>query len=173
MLNESEYFNAVLTQSQNSSAKLALIIQEKALNYYEIRSKKILSWLRLSDNFQSSASGFGFYGSNFFFPIVDNAAQQLFEAGVMNNLVMRILRTKFKIEKVKNAKVLLVNDLSFGFVIWLVSCGISIVIFGCEMIQMIKVSKFRTRKYKSKIIGERNYKKIEFAKVHPINDNRY
>jgi len=143
------------------------------MHYFETNAKKFSTWLRLSDNFRTSTSGFGFYGGNFFFPIVDKAVQQLTDTGIVNNWVKTVLQTKIKMEKVKNAKVLLVNDLSFGFVIWLVSCGISVVIFACEMIQTIRVSKLTMQAYKNKEIVKKRYRKIEFAKVHPMNVTKY
>ena len=143
------------------------------MNYFEWNARNFPVWLRFSDNFRTSTSGFGFYGSNFFFPIVDKAVQQLTDTGIVNNLVKTVLKTKIKMEKVKNAKVLLVNDLSFGFVIWLVWCGISVVIFACEMIQTVRVSKLRIQTYENKEIVKHKYRKIEFAKVHPMNVSRY
>lgn len=173
MIKDPEYFTIFLTQSQNSSAKIAIILQDQAMHYLEINAKNFSTWLRLSDNFRTSTSGFGFYGGNFFFPIVDKTVQQLTDTGIVNNLVKTVLMTKIKMEKVKNAKVLLVNDLSFGFVIWLMSCGISVVIFACEMIKTIRVSQLRMQTYENKEIVRNRYTKIEFAKVHPINVTRY
>jgi hypothetical protein len=111
--------------------------------------------------------------------------EKLIDTGVMNYLIDNHYTSKRKIEKIQGApKVLRIEDLSFGFNIWLGFCSLSILAILFELIVRPKkvrrmkfskihpqdgvtedlnvelkletIQKFRIRKVETEIIGNRN-----------------
>lgn len=128
----------LFTQSKNSSAKIATFFQDNSVHLYQSSGRKSFNWMQLKrQTFQVTITGFSFYANHFFFQIIDTATKQFSETGLLKELVSRYLRDLKKLNVDNYPKVLLVDDLSFGFVIWLVSCGISIVAFLIEIFMMV------------------------------------
>jgi len=143
-----------MTQSQNSSAKMALSVDEFNSNYYQnLGIKAVNSWNKLETVLEKSFDAFFFIGSTFYFRMFNKIIDDLIPTGVMNHLIENHYTKKFR--KIENdetePKVLNYDDLSFGFNIWLGFCLISLVGFIAEHIYKL----IRT-------------KKIKFAKVHPV-----
>lgn len=117
-------------QSQNSSAKVAIVLQDQALFAFESKLKKSLNWSVLPNVvFGVIHVGFGICANNFFYQILDKTVQQLTETGVLQLMLSNSFGPKFIKKFHKSPNVLSFNDLSFGFVICLVTLGISFLVF--------------------------------------------
>ena len=151
-----DYINFYQTQSQNSSAKICIIIEN--LLKSELNAQENPHWNQLeTENIFVSHQAFIFHQRSFYFRMLFKTVNSLIDTGIIKHLTDDYLRKKkfFKIEE--QTKVLSLNDLSFGFIIWLCFCGIS---FGAFILEM-------TKKHKPKKVP----KLFKFAKVHPYVDN--
>ena len=142
-----------VSQSQNASAKMALCVDEISLNDFEFKRRKNHDWNQLDEPLFTTHESFVFFDFSFYFRMLKKTIDKLIDTGVMKHLVDNhyLMRKKFG-KTQKGPKVLNMNDLSFGFNIWLGFCLISIAAFVAE-----KIFKL-TRKPRE----------IKFAKVHPI-----
>jgi len=148
-----ELTDIIVEQSQNSSAKISLIFQENALNYLEYNYGKSLKWHQLKNvNFHVHQIGFFFFPNNFFLNIIDIETQRLTSAGIMNYLVNLVYKDKRSFLSIKEWKMLTMEKLQFGFVIWLCSCAVTVVVFVVEVMIWIAIrrAKLRLRRIKWK-----------------------
>jgi hypothetical protein len=119
--------------SQNSSAKVSIIFQETSLNVLQHFVGKSFKWHQLkNENFQVSQIGFFFFPNNFFLNIIDIETQRLTSAGIMSHLLNLVFKDKYSNVSIKEWKVLTLENLRFGFVIWLWSCAVAVVAFLVE-----------------------------------------
>lgn len=138
---------------------MALAVDDFYLNYIESKMKKrSYEWTRLENVILwRTYDAFIFDGGAFYARILDKIINDLVPTGVMNYLIENYYTKRWKLEKIeKEPKVLSMDDLAFGFNIWLVFCVVTVVAFLGEILH----------KY------TRKYKKITFAKIHPENLNR-
>jgi len=159
-----EFYEVLVDQSQNSSAKMSLITEEQSLNLLQYLDGKSLKWHQLKNvNFYVSQIGFFFLPNNFFLHIIDKETQRLTSAGIMNHLLNLIFKDKCSFTFRKEWKVLAMENLQFGFVIWLCSCAVTAVVFVAEVmfwIIMIKV--------KRGLIGYIRYEWKKFPVNYPV-----
>jgi len=149
-------FTAVfLTQSQNSSAKMALCVDEFSCNFIEFGEKRNHDWNQLEDVvLYTTYEVFMFHNFAFYFRMLKNVIDNLIPTGIMNHLIETHYTRKWKFEKFEDGpKVLSLDDLIFGFNIWLGCCLISFISFILE--QVLRIFKKQPRV-------------IKFAKVHPL-----
>lgn len=152
-INPRAYLTAYQTQSQNASAKMGLIVDEFYVNYVDSRMKqKPPDWTRLENTVLFTYSdAFVFHADAFYFRAFDKVINNLIPTGVINYLIENYFTKKWKFPKVdKEPKVLSLDDLSFGFNIWLGTCFMSIFVFFWE-----------------RLINCHRAKKIKFIKIHP------
>ncbi|CAG9812359.1 unnamed protein product [Chironomus riparius] len=153
------FLDAYITQSQNSSAKMALTVDDAFVNY--INSKLIKrnhEWNKLETVLVTSQDVFYFYGAAYTTRMLLKIIDNLIPTGVMKFLIEEYYTRKWKFAKdEKGPKILTVDDLAFGFNIWLGSCCISIVGFIIEFI----------------IKFIRKPVKVKYAKVYPVNEESY
>jgi len=147
---------ALVTQSQNASAKLALTVDEFYVNHFSSSLKSTLKWNKLEDTvFSPSRDAFCFFGAAFYTRMLMKIVDNLIPTGIMNYLIEVHYTRKWKFAKVGKApQVLTLDDLAFGFNIWLGCCLLSL--FGHVAEHLVR---FVTKP-----------KKLKFAKVHPIDD---
>jgi hypothetical protein len=91
--------------------------------------------IELDDTLLIAQQGFFFYQNNFMFHLVDNVVEALISAGIIQKLKeyhFWFTEGKEKPDEDEGPQVLRVCDLSFGFVIWLIACGISTFAFVIE-----------------------------------------
>jgi len=150
------------TQSQNSSAKLGLIIQNHAIIYEELYAGKKLNWHMLTDSLQVSGAGFAFYANNFFSKVIDRVIKAWIPAGIMDKIMTEFLGNNRNFVTLKKPMVLKMDNLRFGFSIWLGCCGFCLAIFIIESLIFAIKTKFITREKQQKI------RKMNFAKVYPM-----
>ena len=67
----------------------------------------------------------------------------------MNYLVNLVYKDKYPFKSIKDWKVLTMEQLQFGFVIWLCSCAVTVVVFVTEVMFWIAIrrTKMRLRRY--------------------------
>lgn len=103
----------------------------------------VMSFYEMSGDweiFSDSTSFLGFtslamYQSSFYFRMIEQTMNRLIDTGVINYLVDGILKEKLNIKRSKDfPKVLNLKDLSFGFIIWIGFCCISILSFAIEIL---------------------------------------
>jgi hypothetical protein len=83
----------------------------------------------------SSQSCFMFPKNFFMLDLVDDAVQQLLSTGMIQHLKENNERlNRPKRQDPKGLQVLSVEDLKYGFIIWLVTCGVSLAAFLTEIL---------------------------------------
>jgi hypothetical protein len=83
--------------------------------------------------------------NHFTFDLMDEVIQYLFQAGITDQLTdyhKYVMRETIQQEEPRRPQVFRLEDLSFGFVVWLVACGFCIAVFFSETYFLIK-QKFR------------------------------
>ncbi|KAL7025525.1 hypothetical protein ACKWTF_013513 [Chironomus riparius] len=152
-----EYINYYKTQSQNSSAKMCLIIEE--LLQDELDAYVHPKWNKIElENIFISHQALIFHQHSFYFRMMFKTVNSLIDTGIMKHLTDNYLKQKKFIVLEEIPKSLSLNDLSFGFNIWLGFCGMSLILFFVETMKKLKKEKVP--------------RLFKFAKVHPIiNDS--
>lgn len=123
----------------------------------EIRKK--LDWTKLEDfTLHVELKSFVMLQSAFYFTMFERLTNRFIDTGIMNHLANKILKEKIKIDDLEDSKkILSLDDLSFGFNIWIGFCCICIISFIFEHLcskLYIKWMKFHFIK-----------RKISFAKI--------
>lgn len=153
-----------MTQSQNASAKLALIIRQESIEFYESARKVASNWYTYSDFIvETTQCGLGMLKNHFFLEQLDKVIQRLVQAGIMEKLIVKKIGNSKMFVSLKSPKRFSVDNLSYGFVIWLGFCGISFAAFCFEL--FFKLSRCKNKKKKKKM---KNFIILKFEKVHPI-----
>ena len=146
------------TQSTNSSAKMALCIDEFYHNHQEYYLERSIDWNQLKDAvIYTTYDAFLFIDNSFYFQMLKKIINDLIPTGVMNHLIENHYTKKINFLKTeKDPQVLSVDDLLFGFNIWLGSCLISLIVFIVENLLKCRKTTLRPLKY---------------AKVYPLKDS--
>ena len=152
------FSNLFLTQSQNASAKLALCVDEFYLIFMENFTQKHYGWNQLKDfTLFTTQEVFVFRNQDFYYPMFKNLINRLIPSGIIKYLIENFHTKKIKFVKDGDEpKVLSLDDLMFGFNIWLGCCVISLLTFIIE----------QTVKYRKK----KRPMKFKFAKIHPSSE---
>ena len=134
-VNDSILNNLIFTQSKNSSAKLALIIQSNVLELYNIdKVNNDGKWHVIPDyTLQVSQTGFAFAANNYAYEGFNEITQRLTSAGVMDHMIQKCFGRQKSILDKKHWSVLVINNLEFGFFIWLACCAFCFFIFIFEI----------------------------------------
>lgn len=146
------------SQIDNSSAKLAFYSSLDTINIFDLRYKR--SPKILKEILFRRQSGFAFRRNNFMYPLTEIVLQRIIPTGVMKFISEYGYWLSVRTDPAEDdggPSILVFDDLSFGFVLWLGACGISTCAFLLEVI-----SKVTRKKQEVKV------RKVKFAKVHPI-----
>lgn len=146
-VNLSKFASLILTQSKNSSAKIAIMVEDITIFKHESVNQQSLNWTVLPNFvFQILPMSFATTANNFFFHILDKTTRQLTDAGIIQRMLFNSFGPKY-VKRTKTRPVVLkVNDLSFGFVIFLVSLAVSLAVFLCElMVKFCLTLSFRKK----------------------------
>ncbi|KAL7012311.1 hypothetical protein ACKWTF_014760 [Chironomus riparius] len=128
------YHEIFRSQSQNSSARIAIVMQSMILDHYEWRTGTTKNWLQIKDSVvQVSQLGFSFFVNNYFYRGMNEAVQQLIATGIMTKVVGNLIGVKRKFVKTSEPRILAIENLDFGFVIWMWFCGICVIVFLVEV----------------------------------------
>lgn len=138
------------------------------LRYVQSIYNKI-NWHKLPNySLQVSQLGFAFLPNNFFHEIVDKVTRNLNSGGIIDKILDEcgFYRKKFKTEKKMSS--LKMEKLTFGFVIWIVCCGICIVGFINEI--FFWILKRKIEMFMNKVgISSQNIRlvQVSYAKIYP------
>ncbi|KAL7012313.1 hypothetical protein ACKWTF_014762 [Chironomus riparius] len=129
-----EYSNIFKTQSQNSSARIAMTMQSMMLDHYESVTGDAKFWLQIPDtSVQVSQIGFSMFANNFFLQGLNQVTEQLVASGIMCKIVEEVMGSKRKFVKTSEPQTLSIENLGFGFIIWISFCGYCVLIFMLEL----------------------------------------
>ncbi|KAG5672232.1 hypothetical protein PVAND_002374 [Polypedilum vanderplanki] len=161
-------FNEILNSFKlyNANEKLAILTSKEGMKVYSIDNsielQKNMEVLILKEEFCTLAVVFSLH-SKFFFKLFFHVFEQLIPAGIPQHSYAYhkfLMADRKKLRFEKEPEVLTVQDLSFGFVIWLIVLSTSFLVLFCEII---------VHKLNKKLVKEENKViKVKFAKVHPI-----
>jgi hypothetical protein len=149
-----------LTQSQNSSAKIALSVDDYFQNYQDsLHKEKSYDWNKIDDFvFYTTHDVFIFMSNAYYFNMMFKIVDNFIPTGIMSYLIENHYTRKWKLKEVESEpKVLNLSDLAFGFNIWLSFCLISILAFIIE-----NCARFKERR-----------RVVKHAKVHPIQSTNF
>jgi hypothetical protein len=153
-MNYSDFRKTLESQSQNSSAKLALIVDNVFQNFMQLNDNWRNTWNQLEDPFVISHDFFAFFGASFHFRMFKKLIDRLIDTGVMKYLSDNYYSKPRTFDPIEESpQVLSLDDMIFGFNIWLGACGISLAAFFGEIIH--------------RIFTKKPAKKIKFVKIHP------
>lgn len=131
-------------QLSNPSSKAALTISN--IDYKVIRTFEVKVPKMISESILLEPHAACIFPSNFAFKLVENTMIRLVEAGILqyhfNFLVNFELKLLFEAEW--KPKVFNLSDLEFGFVTWLITCGIAVGIFVAQFLWCIFKREFRS-----------------------------
>ena len=133
---------------------MALAVDEFYINYFDsLKKKRFHDWKKLEHvTLWSTYDVFIFHGNAFYFRMLFKIVDSLIPTGIMHHLIEEHFTKKFKFQKVRKIpRILNINDLSFGFNIWLGFCTISFIGFIVEILM-----KFLKKP-----------KQIKYAKIYP------
>lgn len=104
-------------------------------------SRQTFNWHQLDDILYTSHEAFVFAQLAFYFRMFKKIVDKLIDTGIMKHYSENYYTKKVRLETLKSApKVLCVNDLTFGFNIWLGFCCLSTIVFVAEiMAKRIKI----------------------------------
>lgn len=136
-ISESEMIDIYSYSSRNYSAKTALLLEELYLKNLEYNTQVKWKNLELNDKVVFQL-GYAFQQHSFSFRMLHKTVNSLINTGIMNHLVDLHLEAKDLIEMKEKAKLLDINDLLSGFIIWMGLCGISIMVFLIEFLLLSK-----------------------------------
>ncbi|KAL7013934.1 hypothetical protein ACKWTF_015653 [Chironomus riparius] len=170
IIDSDDFFDIYYSQAQNSTAKLGLIFQLYMLNYFEKAEGKSKNWHQLPDPFFVTRATFQFYRNNFYLFIINSVINAWTTTGIMDKIIKDAMGEKMKFRVKKEPKVLTVENLDFGFFIWLGCCGCSFACFVLEAGYFLATMRYKVyrqniRKPKVTLI-KKSYQ--NYAKVHPI-----
>lgn len=98
-----------------------------------------LSGIRLSEDFLTTFHGISTVRNHFLFDLVEKTVQNSLAAGIYQQNFNFATWDRFRQVKeveVNEPKVLSVHDLQFGFVVWIYTCWVSIIIFCFECLMV-------------------------------------
>ena len=117
----------------NSSEKIAYFVPNTAATEYDFECRS--SGHQLDQTLYSTHIGYAVYRNNFIFDLLQNVTQQLIPAGIPQHLAKLYQWIIFKTHQeivYKSPSVLTLEDLRTGFLLWIVACCITIVVFVFE-----------------------------------------
>ena len=130
-----KFHNIFDTKSEDASAKIALCVDEFFQNDFENKTKKNLNWKQLDDVLYTSHEAFTFFHTSFYFRMFKKTIDRLIDTGVMKFLAENYYTRKYKFERIESGpSVLRIEDLAFGFNVWLGFCCISVPVFAIEVL---------------------------------------
>lgn len=148
-MNRTVFFDLLLSQYRNSSSKYAFFMNDQTLlNITQLCQCKPLV---LSEQVTSRVTGIGLPSVDLFSDIVDGFLKRLVPMGILNHLIdyhtWILYRNGIYKAVDEDPKVLTMDDLSFGFILWLIACVISTIGY------LLEIARFKMRKKVRTLIG--------------------
>ena len=120
---------------KNSSAKLAFFMQDTFFDSIHFSTNGIQG-IYLKQKLFSYPIGFGAFKNHFMNELIEDTLQLMIPAGIPQYLFEHHKWLKFgrvHVNKKGGPNVLSIDDLSFGFVLWAVACGLAVIVFCAEL----------------------------------------
>lgn len=117
-----------------ASSKIGLYLTEKDHRALRVVYKNVPKLIK--QQIRDATIGIGTRRSNFMFELVQNVMMPAVEAGIPQNLLKFILEAYMQPleDDPSEPKVFSFDDLSFGFVVWIITCGMAFVVFIIELL---------------------------------------
>lgn len=157
----------VSTQSQNTSAKMAIVADEILTTFHDTQNKGQNPWNQLDDRFYATRIGIATQHSAFYYRMIKDTVDKLTDTGIIKHLIKTrvLIRRKYP-KDVAEPKILNIEDLLFGFNIFLGFCLICGIIFWIELILGMKI--IRTNLNLVILRRKLMTRTLKFAKIHPM-----
>ncbi|KAG5668378.1 hypothetical protein PVAND_016318 [Polypedilum vanderplanki] len=176
----------------NSKIKAALLVPIDWKTFIQV--KGLTLWPTLKQEVKTLQVGFVFFRNNYFMYLVENVLQRLIDAGILQHSYTyhEEILYKFIFPDEPGPKILSLYDLSHGFIVWLVTCGVAVIVFFGEILVFLVCKKrmIQEEKVEEKNDDEEDFsncislstsessissidsdlRKFKFAKIHPIMD---
>jgi len=124
-----------------------MTVDEFYMDHISSSLKSTLTWNILDTILFTSQDAFCFYGAAYYTRMLMKVIDNLIPTGIMNHLIEKYYTKKWKFATVgKEPQVLTLDDLAFGFNIWLGCCLLTLVGHVAE-----HLVRFVTKPKKSKI----------------------
>lgn len=116
-----------------SSSKVAIAVTKKDFRILKTTLKHAPKLLKQET--YTYMFGIGVYKHNFMFKLTYEVMEKLIQTGIHRYFMKYIMDYYFydRIEE-RGPQVFSIDDLHFGFVIWLAACGVAVGAFGCEVL---------------------------------------
>lgn len=137
----SNYTNLFCDEIKNSTAKLAFFLTQGHYSFLTFQCDLI--GIIFETKILRYPNGFALFQNSDIFQIFEETLQHLISSGITLHHDRLDERSILQKEQEKEPKVLAINDLSFGFVVWLIACGISLLGFFVEILFKIILGKLR------------------------------
>jgi hypothetical protein len=136
--------------------------------FYDSENRGKDPWNQLDERFFAVTIGIVTLESSFSFKMIENTVDRLIDTGVISHIIKtRVLYVKKYPKDESEPKILNVDDLLFGFNIFLGFCGISGLVFCFELALGIKVCRKNMSIHLLRM--KFSNRKVKHAKVHPMN----
>jgi hypothetical protein len=119
---------------ENPSTKSGIVLTE--IDYKVIKSVTEFVPKMMKQKLEFEPWGICSFKNNFAFKLVEDTMAYLIQAGIPQHVFNYFVNFDLTpiIGKPKEPRVFSFSDLKFGFVIWLIACGISTAVFICEIL---------------------------------------
>lgn len=127
----SEYSNLYCNSSNNDSSKLAFLLPLMTVQVLNTRCEHSLIPVK-NFHMPTIPKALGVIRNSILYPIFDKTMKKLIPSGIpqfLPKLYLHLLYGNFQESVKKNPKILTLDDLYFGFVLWLISLSISTIVF--------------------------------------------
>ncbi|KAL7024281.1 hypothetical protein ACKWTF_012972 [Chironomus riparius] len=134
-ISDFEIENFYKNNIKNSSARLAFFMQDTFFDRIHFSTNGIQG-IDLKQKLFSYPIGFITYKNYFMNELIEDTLQLMIPAGIPQYLYEYHRWLKFgrvHVDRKVGPKVLSIDDLSFGFVLWAVACGLSAIVFCVEL----------------------------------------
>lgn len=133
-------------------------------DFVRIQTKTTQPILKLEEKFLTAPAGFVLLRNHFLYDAIDEIIQLTVPMGIpqyWEAFYDWVQERTINIDVDEGPKILAFQDLDFGFVIWINTCGFAILSFICELFCWPKINREKKKR-----------EKIKRTKIHPItNEN--
>jgi len=114
---------------------MSLLISDLFQSYAEYKTRQSDNWIKLEEVMHVTHGGLVTQPNAFYFEMIEKTVDSIIDTGILSYLIEKDIGKKLKFDQAKSEpKVLNMNDLSFGFNIWLGCCFLSAISFVIELI---------------------------------------
>jgi hypothetical protein len=148
-----------------SDQKLAFLVTTKMHAHYNSTLMNSLNTMK-GEKF-SEDEQFGLFRNNFLIPTLNHIMNRLIPSGIPKHLAdygMWFIYRQFDVEDEDTRRVLSLDDLEFGFVLWLAACSVSLLVFFGEVLLQ------KSKKYLIKIAGGVEFVQALMARMNQYHD---